>query len=165
MNTSLTYTGRVDIKLKIRNKIIGMEKHNEGDEWLFKAFAKFVTGNSNTEGDIPKYLDIRESNAGGWVSILTTPVELTRRYFDNDSNYGWTGILHGSIAYENLLSTIPDTSTGNYRIYLISGYDTDPGQVGQYHDLAHTDISAVALSNIAPGVQLLVDWNMSISNS
>jgi len=43
--TSFGYKGMVNLKLKIKDKVINISQHNTGTNYLFKSIYKFLTGN------------------------------------------------------------------------------------------------------------------------
>lgn len=162
------YVGEVGLSLKHNGHVTKMETHNAGDTWLFKTFAKYLTGNATgADSEIPTFVDLRSQPSGGgdWTSQLARTVRISSRYFENDQTLGWVARLTATITYDDLISYIPDGDTRNFRIYLYSDKDNTPGTPDPYHDVAHVDVTSRTLSNISPGVILIIEWCMRLTNA
>ena len=162
------YKGQVNLSIKHGNHITRLTKHNAGCDWLFKAFAKFMSGNATgSDSEIPKFFDLRASSDQGttWVSVLGREVKLSSRYFEYDSTLGWVARLTGQIVYDDLLQYISDADARQFRLYMYSDADESPGNTDKYHDVAYINLGADTLSNISPGVTLIVEWTMRLVNA
>lgn len=156
--TNVAYLGNVKIRLKIKDKIFEIINHNEGLPELSKSFAKFITGGLITVEDIPQYLDLRKYIDNNWQSQLNTRISLSGKYFDYDESIGnWVARLTGVISANYLSNPISRDDTSTYRLYLLSGSNPPA-------PLAFIEIGADTLSNLTPGTQAIIEWNMQLVN-
>lgn len=166
--TNLTYEGIVDLTLNINGTIVKYGTHNDGCEYLMKAFAKYMTGNATGQDfEIPKFLDLKTKLRSGyeWDSYLILKPELTSRFYEKDPQYGWVARFTGVISFTDLRDIIPDGDPKQYRLYLITDEDNSPGNTEPNHEVAFIDVESRLLSNIGPGVTLVVEWTMRIKNN
>lgn len=158
MITKLIYKGNVKIKLKIKDKIITIDNHNAGTEWLNRTFCKLITGNGYKNGDIPQFLDLRkEQEQYNWVSCLNQLIPLSGKNYQKD-NDNWVAIFIGAINHDYLEDKI--NTEAAYRLFLM----TDSDDNGVKHDLAYMEVSGADLSKIVPGTQGIVEWYMQIQS-
>ena len=167
-NMDFRYEGRVNLSIKHGGHVTKLETHNAGCEWLFKTFAKYMTGNAKgTDSEIPKFVDLRGSSNQGraWFTQLGRTVKIASRYFEEDPELGWVARFTATITYDDLLNYIPDGDARAFRIYLYTDEDTTPGTPDPYHDVAYVDVTSRTLSNISPGVILIIEWCMRLTNA
>lgn len=151
--TSFGYKGMVNLKLKIKDKVINISQHNTGTNYLFKSIYKFLTGNYE-KPDIPTYLDLREEVQNTWISRLNTDIRLSAgNYTDSQAS------VNGIIRFDNIIGT--SISSGTFRLYLMSDYNSQSVR----QDLAYISISAEDLSKITAGINLIVEWVMTVTNA
>ena len=169
---NIAYQGNVNVKLVIGGKIINIESHNEGTDFLKKSICKFLSGNYGGEADTPQSLDLREYDAEAekWITCLNQEILLTGKKYllTNDDALGitnnWVARFTSAIPNDALRHT-NFSSNVQYRLYLVSGFDKDnPDASHRYNDMAYVQISYEALNRITPGTQALVEWNMQILN-
>lgn len=171
--TSLGYKGIVQIKLRIKDKIVDLTIKNNGTDYFKKAFCKFLTGNYGGSSDIPQMLDLRrkveEASVEKWTTCLNQEIILSGKTYllTTDSSLGinnnWVARFNAAIPYSALLDPISDDDTGEYRFYLYGSFDNKDVEE-RYHDLAYIDIDAQSLSNITEGTQALLEWSMQLLN-
>ena len=171
--TDLGYKGIVQIKLKIKDKIINLTTKNNGTDYFKKAFCKFLTGNYGGNPDIPQMLDLRkkieDSSVVKWVTCLNQEIILSGKSYllTTDSNLGiddnWVARFTAAVPFDALLEPISDTDTSEYRFYLYGSFDSKDIDE-RYHDLAYINIDAESLSNITQGTQALLEWSMQLLN-
>ena len=165
MNTTkLGYRGVVDVKLIIGNKRVVLSNHNEGEEALFKAFAKFLTGNSVDVIDTPQFLDLQYKSTDGdkWKSWLSKTVSLSgREYYYDGTN--WIAKFSTAIAHSNLIQTITSDmdADGEFKLVMYSGTNDE---ITTPSDLAWLKVAAKDLARIVPGTQAIIEWSMMVDN-
>lgn len=163
---SFTYQGKVDVKLRIKDKIIHLTQFNHGLPSLSMSFCKFVTGNSLTQEDYPCFLDLRKSatESGEYSTVLLSKVPLSGKTWTfNSSENNYVATFNAVISFNNLQSAIVRSDTNYYKLYLCSGMSST--QSGVYYDLAYLDATAEALSYISPGTQAEIEWSMQLLNA
>lgn len=150
----LPYKGIVNVKIKIKDKIVSFENHNAGLPLLGKSFCKFITGNTTTEEDIPYYLDILKDGGAPENSILVNKIHLSGRYWEyNDPNY--IAKFTAVVSYSSLKSVINRSDSGQFKLYMYSA-GANP------QALATMGITAESLSLITPGTQAIIEWSMML---
>ena len=150
----LPYKGSVNVKIKIKDKIISFENHNAGLPLLGKSFAKFITGNPITDEDIPYYLDILKDGGAPENSILVNKLHLSGRYWEYD-NPNYVAKFTAVVSYSSLKSVINRADTGEFKLYMYTAGAAPEA-------LATMDITAEALSLITPGTQAIIEWSMML---
>ena len=167
--SNFEYLGNVSVNILIDGKSIRMSNHNLGLPYLFKSFAKWITGNYEGKIDIPQYIDLRKSN-DDWVtekSCLAQQIPLSGRTYEYDSVQtpsNWVARLTAVISYASLIEEIEEGGGYKYRLYLYTGIDdNDPNYVA--NDIAYLDVSERDLARIAPGIQAIIEWTLQISNA
>ena len=157
LDTTLKYKGTVDILINIGDKSINVISHNSGTNNLFQAICKFLAGEAPGNRDIPKYLDVRESNNN---SILNSLIPLSGRSVGSDVNGIYTQ-CSCSILYQYLLDSISAQEGVNYKLVLCSEPLTSSSN---YRDLAEVEVSSLTLSRITAGTSAAVQWKLYIKN-
>ena len=160
--STFIYEGQVKIKLKIKDKIVDIyDNHNAGLPGLSRMFAKCVVSATISISDTPQYLDLRVSSSDDWsssTSCLYNKISLSGKYYEFDAGENnWVGKLTGVISAVNLKNTVASGSTENYRLYLVSGGSEEI-------QLAYLDMDTQTLSNLTPGTQAIIEWNMQLKN-
>lgn len=170
-NSMLSYSGKVNIKFNIGNKIISIDKHNTGTDDLFISLANYLAGNVNKNpslGLIPSVIDIRYSNSKGTIgssetflkqeySIPITRVDISNT---NSNNTPHTSVLYEATITYNYLRDSYDASN-KYYICLYSNLDKD----GNRKRLAYLDFSGDYIELIQPGTQAILTWTLEINNT
>lgn len=166
-NTTLSYRGDVKLKLIVGNKIIEVDRHNSGTLDLMKSICKYLTGNGVPQYETPQFLDLRRQSTSGdtdWDTYLTRQISVgtSGRSYEYDSTLSnWVAKFSFSLPYSALVDYIEaDDTAYNYRLYL---YAED--ESGSIVDLAYLPITAQELSNITPGIQAIVEWQLQIKNA
>lgn len=169
MNTmNLGYSGFVDVKIKIGNKVVNLSKHNAGTDNLFLLFAKMLTNNSFAATDTPQFLGLDykgDSTGGEWKTFLAKQISLSgKEYYYSDEFSGWAAKFSAVIVHSNLIQTITEdmdsSENSEFRLVLYSGISNDQVQV----DLAYLKVSAKDLARIVPGTQAIIEWSMMVKN-
>lgn len=159
--TKVHYKGKVNVKLRIKDKVVSINNHNAGLKPLSLSFAKFITGNPITENDIPVYLDLTKAHTENdpAVSMLITKVRLSGRYFELDSETDtYVAKFNAVISNSSLTETISRSDTSIFKLVLCTaGTPQTP--------LATMDVSAETLSLITPGTQAIIEWTMMLDLS
>ncbi len=162
---SFTYKGKVDVNLRIKDKVIHLTQLNHGLPSLSMSFCKFVTGNTLTQEDYPCFLDLRKSNTeeGTYNTNLLSKIPLSGKTWSfNTTENNYVATFNAVISFNNLQQAIVRTDSNYYRLYLCSGMSST--QSGVYYDLAYLDVTAEALSYISPGTQAEIEWSMQLLN-
>lgn len=158
-NIALNYTGSVNIRYKINNKIVESKYHNSGLPNLFRIISKALTG-ADISNEKPTSIDLRSSSDGiTWASCIGTGGIATGVYFTQEPPSGgeaigdWVTKATTTLSYTQLI----DTSFGEnyYRLYLVS----------KTGDLAFLDIDKVSLEHLIQGTQAIIEWTLKVSNS
>lgn len=163
MKLKLGYTGEVNCKLKINNKIVEFSSHNKGESELFRIIAKALAG-YNITAEKPSMIDIRKydpENDTVSDSLLKQPAQLVGGAFRQetiDSVQQWVTVYNASIDR----SLISDASYyGDVCAVLMSPLS----------DLAYTQIENIDDANIIQkirgqnNVQALIEWKMYVNNA
>jgi len=169
--TFFGYKGSVDLKLTINNRIFELKTHNNGTDYLKKAFTKWLTGNSNTF-DIPQFVDLKRQENDNFITCLNQDIAVTGKVFlqttDDDLklNNAWVARFNAAIPYSAVAfsGNFDGFDEGKFRLYLLSGWDSSEST---YHDLAYIDLkvgSDSEISNFSPGTQMVIEWNMTLLN-
>lgn len=171
--TDIKYEGRVNIKLKLNNKVVSIASCNSGTSYLQKIICKFLSGYGSSESSIPQTIQLRKatgSSGNPWssyVTCLNQEVYLSGKKYQEDTYTegsstvtGWIARFNASIPYSVIMqNTI--VSGGSYRLYLVSDFDSND-MTERYHDIAYVDIAYSSLASITAGTQALIEWDMHI---
>ena len=184
MNNSLTYSGKVTIKIK-NTKIT---THNKGTVNLGKAIVKALAGYS-IQSEIPCLLDFQQYVNNEWATLLNkkTPFTgITYQEFTEEESKKSDGcigklILHTSILYENKNSSGEISNPCRICMYN-SNTDNNPNPNSSLGLLAYVDnindtnidytntednnittISGI-YNKIETGTQALIEWELSFYN-
>lgn len=162
--THAWYSGSVDIRLKIGDRVFSYNSHNEGLPGLFESFARIMSGNYRGDCDIPKYIDIRKLVPGSqntYLSYLTiNRLPLTGSSWSVNNNGEFVANFTAIVSSDMLYSQVPATSTDTFKLYLITDNEDKTGK----RDLARLDIPTEQLSRIVPGVNAIIEWSMKLTN-
>lgn len=169
-NTDIIYNGQVNLQIKIGDKLINLDEHNEGTYYLKKVFAMAMCGVSIGSQHIPQYIDLMFSDPTAtvveWKSALKQQLSLTSKTYspttDNDS-VNPSASFTATLASSNLTMTIDEMSANNYslRIDLITGFDSK----GAQHTLATLPIAISKLEKLSSGMQAVITWTMRLLNT
>ena len=163
---TMKYSGKVQLSLKIADRIVKIQGHNEGTMQLKRAFAMFMCGGkTSTEAlkYIPSKLDLRYFTGGTWQTYLKRTVPISSPSYGKDtssSEQTWFVEYASSIPFSSLISTIPDT--GSFRLYLMCDRKENNDDST---DLAYIDIAATDLQSLEAGVSAIVSWRLSLLNN
>lgn len=176
--TNLFYAGRVNLKIKINDRVVEVKNHNKGLPALQRAFCNFLTGNDITREDIPQSMDLRFSTKGTEQfdpanSLLLNRLPLTGKsweegrfiYSESKEESTYIAKLTAVLSSNSLTRQITTEDEANYdfRLYLVSGSNgTINGVVSGYFDLAYINITAEQLSLIGPGSQAIIEWSLQL---
>lgn len=169
-NSMLSYSGKVNIKFNIGNKIISIDSHNTGTEDLFISLANYLVGNTIKNSNlclIPSVIDIRYSSQEGSIndsetflrqeySIPITRVDIGKT---NDDTPHTSVLYEATITYNYLRDSY--NANNKYYICLYSNLDKD----GDRKRLAYLDFSGDYISLIQPGTQAILTWELEINNT
>lgn len=160
MITNMAYEGNVTISFCVNGKKISTNTHNEGLPALIESFCKIMSGNYSGSSDTPQYIDIRriESDGSETSIINVNNVNLSGASWGYEDGKCVT-TFNAVITYDMLVQAISYEDTATYRLYLYS-YD----ESSQIRDFARLKIDASDLSRIVPGVSVLIEWKMTLSN-
>lgn len=151
MLDTLEYSGEVTLKFLHNGKDITAILHNEGTSSLFRLLARALAG-YDTRIEAPKKLQLYDKSGENYISILKSPIPLTGITYTQIGT-DWCAVFTGVINSANLL-TAPLTDK-TYYLALTSDNDVD---------LAYLTVPADFLTNLAKGVQGLVEWRMKVKN-
>ena len=152
MFDTLEYSGEVTLKFLHNGKDITAILHNEGTPSLFKLLARALAG-YDTRIETPKKLQLyKKDSTEAYISILKSPIPLTGITY-TQLGEDWCAVFTGVINSANL-TTVPQTGV-TYYLALTSSSDVD---------LAYLTVPGKFLTNLAKGVQGLVEWRMKVKN-
>ena len=153
MFDTLEYSGEVRLKFLHNGKDITAILHNEGTNSLFRLLARALAG-YDTRIETPKKLQLykKDSTSAEYISILKSPIPLTGITYTQLGD-DWCAVFTGVINSANLI-TKPQTDV-TYYLSLTSDSDVD---------LAYLTVPSNFLTNLAKGVQGLVEWRMKVKN-
>ena len=175
--TNVSYVGQVNLKIKIKDKVITVGQHNKGLPALQRAFAKFITSNNITNEDVPQFMDLRYSPSTGDEdfsashSLLLNKLPVSGKsfeegryiYHDNVEESTYIAKLTAVLSSNSLTAKISSSDDRKFRLYLLSGSDgIVNGEVSGYFELAYLNIDAEALSLIGPGSQAIIEWSLQL---
>lgn len=151
------YTGYVTVKLKIKDKVFELSKHNSGLSALFRIFAMALCG-YNVSQSAPVKLDLRganvaptDSNINLFTSCLPALVPLTGvQYFQEDDI--WKSRFTATIPYSFFLAQKLSMYTN--KILVLTGLSDD---------LAYLSISE-GFEDLTEGTELIISWDMYVDN-
>lgn len=162
--TETWYSGNVNVKLKIKDRVFSFQSHNEGLPALFESFARIMSGNYRGDCDIPKYIDVRKLVPGttdDFLSYLTiNRLPLTGASWKVDNQGRFVANFTAVISSDMLYAAVPVDSTDVFMLYLVTDTEDKTGK----RDLARLEIPAEQLSRIAPGVNAIIEWSMRMTN-
>ena len=157
--TNMMYIGNVQLKLKIKDKIINISNHNTGLPGLKRAFCNFITGNIHNS-DLPQFMDLRIYTQNNGYSpkntLLINKLPVTGKsweeskfvYSNQTQENTYVAKLTAVLSSNSLVRKISSTEEGPFRLYLISGTDGIINDVQSgYFDLAYLPISATDLNS------------------
>ena len=113
-NSMLSYLGKINIKFKVKDKLISIDTHNTGCSALFLSLANYLAGNIINSGElsdsrlalIPSTLDIRigeDENIDNSTSFLKEEASIPITRVDisgTNSNFNHTSVLYeATISY------------------------------------------------------------------
>ena len=153
MRSSFSYSGKVTIKLKLKNKVIPIYTHNQGTTELFLLFAKLLSGTVITKNELPYYLDIQATDdSGKYISCLQNKIIAVSSYKMKNSTYVTT--VEGTVYYQNISSNISTYS--GHRLALLSRSNALLAYILIDYD--------TYLSRLSPGTQAVISWELSLDN-
>lgn len=169
-NTNILYEGQVSLQIKIGNKLITIEDHNEGTYYLKKVFAMTMCGETIGAQHTPQYIDLMFCDPSAkvieWKSILKQQLPLTGKFYspavDNEAvnpDASFTATLSST----NLTMTMDEVASNKYslRIDLVTGFDEN----GLQHRLATLPIAVSKLEKLSSGMQAIITWVMRLLNT
>ena len=158
IDNNMLYNGSVQLSIKIGNKIIKKDFHNNGTMLLKKLFAMFMCGGKSAESaleQLPKRLDLRFIQSDVEYSNLRKPVYVTSPTYGLDNTLtesSWYVEYNAVIPYESLVDPIKQDF--QYKFYLM-------GNIGGT-DLAYIDVSYEDLAGLEPGVSIIIAWRLKL---
>lgn len=145
----LVYNGIVNIKLKIKDKVINISTHNAGEATLFQAISMALAGY-----DIKQYLPSSISFFEEDVQKLKQPVPIIGLAYSNDiSNESrkWYTVFNATIPYELFDSPQP---SANYTVKL---FDASNNVLATINNVKLVD-------GFSKGEELVIEWKMYVNN-
>ena len=150
------YSGEVTIKYNKSGKTIELKKHNEGFTALFRTIASLLSGDGFPFGSIYG-VSLKVVTTGGEYNLLNNQVipitQRPRPVMLSDGGYACS--VNTTIAASDRNSTTVGSDDAVY-LYLVSSNNTE---------LAKVEIEKEAVTSIAPGVQLFIQWDLIINNA
>lgn len=170
--TILKYIGDVTVKIKVGDKVITLDNHNNGTPLLNKIICKFLTGNYGGIHEVPQYLDLKYNSnpalseeSKTWETYLSTQIALTGKVYEQSEKYNnWIAKFTAVIYHNNLLNGISENDPGEFKLVLLSGYNSTAPDTS-YQVLAELAIESYMLARITPGTQAIIEWVMQIKNA
>jgi len=154
VNTGLKYHGNVELKLKIKDKIINFKNHNEGKSDLFRVIAKALSGYSITN-EIPVMIDVRTSELLS-SSILNKDIYLSGGAYFKDTDTNWKVRFNANISGDDINKNLLTESLTTLYIILKS----------INADLASMEVDISYFNTIATGgMQALLEWTLYVDNA
>lgn len=151
MFDTLEYSGEVTLKFLHNGKDITAILHNEGTPSLFRLLARALAG-YDTRIEAPKKLQLYKKDGEAYISILKSPIPLTGITYTQIGK-DWCAVFTGVINSTNLIT--PPKTDVIYYLALTSSSDVD---------LAYLTVPGKFLTNLAKGVQGLIEWRMKVDN-
>lgn len=156
MLNNLQYTGNITINKIVNGKTLKSTTFNSGTELLFKAYSLALQGQSIAHL-LPTYIDIKSGdksilNSNGISVVRSTLLE--KESGNGDENIG-AKIPCTRVSATLLASNI---NTDSKEDFIISLETPDRRQ------LAYATINNGVVTNITSGTQLLIVWDLYISN-
>ena len=161
--TSVFYSGEVDIKLRIKDKTFSFKSHNEGLPGLFESFARIMSGNYRGVCDIPQYIDLRKKVTGSeeyTTYLVINNVPLTGSSWEYTANSEFVANFTATLTSDMLFQVVSEDSTDEFMLYLSTITEDGLGR----RDLARLPITAQSLAKIVPGVSAIIQWTMKLVN-
>ena len=153
MRSSFTYSGKVTINLKLKDKTIPIYTHNQGTTELFLLFAKLLSGTVISKNELPYYLDIQAvDDSGKYITCLHNKLIAVNSYKMKNNTYVTT--VEGTVYYQNIDENIGAYS--GHRLALLSRNETLLAYIFVDYD--------TYLSRLSPGTQAVINWELSMDN-
>ena len=164
-NTMLSYSGKVNLKFKIKDKVVSLCIHNAGTKNLFKSLANYLAGNSLLDNDtilIPCCVDIKKGGSPSFSdddfeTILKNEasIPITRVAINTSQNSDSFPVSYEfTITYNSLSEPFNDNYT-----YFICLCDKNK------ETLAYLSLEASEYSLFTEGVQIIATWELTIDNA
>lgn len=168
MNEKLSYSGVVTIIHRVNNKIVSEKHYNNGTINLFEAYARALCGQS-IDRFIPKRLDVGIVNSGTFAtkvkSGVTIPVLTTYKSGGTDGGEYQDGkYTEVNVPYCRVSTTLATDMFENIdeaselTVILKSASDLDIAEV-------NVDGLASAIKDASSGIQLLLVWDLYVTNT
>ena len=162
----LTYNGQVKVKYKIGDKEVIFKQHNEGLDGLFRFICKALSGNiAGITAEKPAFLDLiciydDITNISNEVSCLYNEISLSHPEYLYDQNIrSWITRFNITISYSMInYDIINSHNNGKFYLYLKAADGTN------FARMSLTDAN-IDLAQLFPGMQLIVEWIMMITNT
>lgn len=157
---NMRYSGSVEVKLRIGNKVVTKQLHNQGTMQLKRAFAMFMCGGKTTTqalNYLPSKLDLRYST-DNWETedtFLKRIVPVTSPFYAKDTSSTeptWYVEYTAVIPYAQLIEGIK--AQYSYRIYLMCE-KIEPDD--ESNDLAFIDLDTNDLLSVGAGVSIILN--------
>lgn len=180
VSTNSQYKGDVTLKLKLKNKTIELKKKNKGLLTLSRAFALYISNNTDKDNYTPQFLDLQWleypsqvsniENLSNWESFLLQPISISglsykleeRAYVEQgQSRYqpNWVAVATARIPYSYLISHQTVSSTSLFRLFLLTKEFDNPTLDRR---LCYVPITADEINKMTPGSELQVEWNLQL---
>ena len=163
MNDKFSYTGVVTLVERVNNKIVSKRYYNNGENRLFEAYARALSGQPITNY-IPQYINIFDSDDN---QVNTNPIPVIVNYKDTDTDGGNYGVPYTRVSVIilknmiNIKTSNSETETEGEKIKLYSSSTANEDTL-----LASTNINGIlgTINGMASGVQLIVLWDLYVKN-
>ena len=167
-NMFFNYVGEVTIRYKKNGKIFEMKKHNEGFAPLFRTIAALLAGEQFPFGSISS-IGLKKLVGGtgsNFVNLLkndTIPItQKPKSILLGNGKYACS--VNTSISDSDMTSVTSDrnitVNSDKVFLYLMSSNGTALARV----ELQNTTEHPCVVKDIEPGVQLFIQWNLSVDN-
>lgn len=165
ISNSFTYEGKINIKLKNKNKTFTLKVHNEGTKFLADTIAKALSG-ANISENIPRYLSFicgekdEKGNINSPESLLTSNIPFIGKVYgdmartsDMPENWGCL-LLSVTISATDRLLKI---NTPNKQLRMIS---SDGTLLAYIED----PILDTLYDSLKDGTDAIIEWRMIFAN-
>lgn len=170
IRSAVPYEGNVTVKIRIKDKVVDINGHNQAEYLLKKLFTQVITGNVvgqyNALAKTPQFLNISKQTNGEWESILISPVVFTSKeyVFENDN---WVAKMSAVVQHGNLIDSIDSSDTSNFRLELLADRKLlseieNETSGGILATMQNPNFNATVLAKIAPGTSGIFEWQLQL---
>ena len=169
MDSNSIYSGVVTLLSRVGNKTVATKHYNHGTNRLFEAYARALAGQS-INNYIPRYIHVFGEYNGNEIGVCKTPIPLLVSYKSADAdggNYGAPYLRTSTVLTKGMLK---DISSGWGDTFVLRLYNAvnpiDATEPATDTMLAEVSIEGLkeAISNMTPGVQLILLWDLYVTN-